>query len=82
MFKAEDNQRFMEKVSSEEVKRVLKYLATDKSLGLDGQTSDFFLHFCDEFIEDMMDMVEEARVTGRINGAINSTFYVLIPKKK
>ena len=31
---------------------------------------------------DLRDMVEEARVFGKINGAINSTLIVLIPKKK
>lgn len=31
---------------------------------------------------DLTKMVEEARLTGRIHGAIKSTFLALIPKKK
>ena len=40
------------------------------------------MHFIEDFIEDLKDLVEEVRTTGKINGAINSTLLVLIPKKK
>lgn len=36
MFNDADNKRFLEKVSPEEIKRVLKYFAADKIMGPDG----------------------------------------------
>lgn len=32
--------------------------------------------------EDLIDLVEEVKASGRFSGAINSTFLVLIPKNK
>ena len=82
MFDNEELQRFKGKTYPEEIKSILKSFAADKNSGSDGWTSDFFLHFYEDFILDLTDMVEEARVNGRIHGAINSTFIALIPKGK
>ena len=54
----------------------------DKSSGLDGWTPDFFIFFKEFFIDHIWVMVEEAMNTGKIIGALNSTFIVLIPKEK
>ena len=42
---------------------------------------EFFLGFFDILDEDILAMVEESRVTGKVNGALNATFITLIPKK-
>lgn len=70
MFSEEDNRRLLGEVSTEEIKRVIKSFAVDKILGPDGWTPDFFLYFIEEFIVDLKDFADEARVTGKINGAI------------
>ena len=82
MFKAEDLINLGKNVSPEEVMKVLKSFDVDKSLGPDGWTLDFFIHFHEDFIKEITEMVEEIRLLGRIHGAINATFLALIPKKK
>ena len=57
MFSQEELLNLKKKVSSKEVKMVLKSFALDKSLGLDGWTPNFFLHFFDNFSKELTDMV-------------------------
>jgi hypothetical protein len=42
----------------EELKKILKAFASDKSPGLDGWTVEFFLYFFDLVGEDLLGMVE------------------------
>lgn len=53
----------------------------DKCLGPDGWTIDIFIHFFDIMKKDMLGMVEETRMQGRIDPHISSTYIALIPKK-
>jgi hypothetical protein len=53
----------------------------DRSPGPDGWTVEFFLHFFDLVGTDLLDLVEESRLRGRIIGTLNSTFLTLIPKE-
>jgi hypothetical protein len=48
--------------------------------GPDGWTVEFFTYFFDLVGEDLLEMVEESRRLGKINGGLNSTFLTLIPK--
>jgi hypothetical protein len=67
-------------VTKEEVLEVLKGFTKDKSPGLDGWTMEFYLHFYDLVANDLLDAVEEARLTGEVSRALNSTFIALILK--
>ena len=59
------------RVSTNEIKATLNSFSVDKSPGLDGWTPDFFIHFLNIFLKDIMDMVEEFRISGKFNGGIN-----------
>lgn len=60
---------------------ILKSFKKDKTPGPDGWTPDFFIHFADIFLDYITGMVEEMRITVKVSGVLNSTFFVLIPKK-
>lgn len=40
-----------------------------------------FLSFFEELSEDLLEYVEDLKVSGKVNGAMNATFIALIPKK-
>jgi hypothetical protein len=67
-------------VTKEEVLDVLKGFMKDKSPGPDGWTVEFYLHFYDLVAQDLVEAVEEARITGEVNKGMNTTFIALIPK--
>jgi hypothetical protein len=67
-------------IDLDELKKVITKFKIDKSLGPDGWTTEFFIHFFDLVGGDLLDMVEEARLNGNISGGLNSTFIALIPK--
>jgi hypothetical protein len=67
-------------VGLEELRKVLKSFKVDKSPGPDGWTVEFFVHFLDLVGEDLLNMVEETRLKGKIYGGLNSTFIALIHK--
>ena len=58
----------------------LKSFSKDKSPGPDGWTIEFYLHFFDLVGPDLLELVENTRLHGKVTGAINSTFLTLIPK--
>jgi hypothetical protein len=76
----EDNRMLMEKVTEEELKEVIRSFQKDKSPGPDDWTIEFFLGFYDLLGQDLLKMVEDIRITGRIPLSLNSTFIALIPK--
>eukprot|EP00253_Pinus_taeda_P003346 PITA_03346 len=82
MFKDEDNERISVAVSEEELLSVMRSFKKDKCPSPDGWTSDIFIHFFDFMKNDILGMVEETRMQGRINPHISSTYIALIPKKK
>jgi hypothetical protein len=76
----EDNRMLMEKVTDEELKEVIRSFQKDKIPGPDGWTIEFFLGFYDLLGHDLINMVEDIRITGRMPLSLNSTFIALIPK--
>jgi hypothetical protein len=68
-------------VTLTELKNTLFLLKKEKSPGPDGWTAEFFTHFFDLVGSDLLLMVEDARIKGKISSSLNSTFLVLIPKK-
>jgi hypothetical protein len=65
-----------------EIKSILQKFKKERSPGPDGWTSEFFLHFFDLVGEDLLQMVEDSRIKGKVMGSLNSTFLVLIPKQQ
>ena len=59
---------------------VLKGFKKDKSPGPDGWPVEFFLAFFDLMGGNLVMAVEQARLHGKVSGALNSTFLTLIPK--
>jgi hypothetical protein len=58
----------------------IKSFSKDKSPGPDGWTVEFYLHFFDLVGPDLLELVEDSRLQGKISRALNSTFLTLIPK--
>jgi hypothetical protein len=64
----------------QEILVALKSFSKDKSPGPDGWTVEFYLHFFDLVGPDLLELVEDTRLSGKVVGALNSTFLTLIPK--
>jgi hypothetical protein len=67
-------------VTLKEVEEVVSKMPRDKSPGPDGWTHEIFHFFFDLMGEDLVKAIEESRITGHIPGALNATFFALIPK--
>jgi hypothetical protein len=67
-------------VTLSELKTTLSLLQKEKSPGPDGWTAEFFSHYFDLVGTDLLQMIEDTRITGKISSSLNSTFLVLIPK--
>jgi hypothetical protein len=67
-------------VTKEEVLEVLKEFMKDKTPGPDGWTVEFCLHFFELVASNLVEAVEEARMTGAMYKGMNTTFIELIPK--
>jgi hypothetical protein len=65
----------------QEVLAALKSFSKDKSPGPDGWTVEFYLHFFDLVGTELLELVEDSRLHGKVSGALNSTFLTLIPKE-
>lgn len=67
-------------VSLAELEGTLKWFKKYKSPGLDGWSIEFYLAFYELLGQDLLNVVEECRISGRMYKDINSTFITLIPK--
>jgi hypothetical protein len=63
-----------------ELKDTINIMPKEKSPGPDGWTQELFHKFFDIMGMDLLKAVEESCSTGYIPGALNATFYALIPK--
>jgi len=63
-----------------ELERTLNWFKKDKSPGPDGWIIEFYLAFYDIIGQDLLKVVDDYRISGRMYEAINSTFIALIPK--
>ena len=77
----EDNRRMMRPVTEEELKVVLGSFQKDKSPGPDGWSIELFLALYEVLGLDLLQVVEDTRISGRLPASFNSTFIALIPKK-
>jgi hypothetical protein len=70
----------MKPITQEEVDQAIQYLPIGKALGPDGFTKIFF-HSCWSMLrEEVWQLVEESRSSGKFLPALNVTFLTLIPK--
>ena len=76
----EENNSLLEEVSEEELKVALQSFQKDKSPGPDGWTIEFFIDLYDLLGADILKVVEDSHLSGRIPACFNSTFIALIPK--
>ena len=67
-------------VSMGEFEGVLKWFKRDKSHGPHGWPIEFFIQFFELMANDLLIMIKDSRVRGRIYDGFNTTFTVLIPK--
>jgi exonuclease III len=77
----EKNEALMRPITQEEVDQSLKDTQLGKAPGPDGFTSDFF-HYCWSIIrEEVWEIIEDSRKSGKVLQALNATFLTLIPKE-
>jgi hypothetical protein len=62
------------------VEIVVAIIPGDKSPSLYGWTQELFHHFFDLMGNDLMDVVQESRTSGKVSASLNATFVALIPK--
>jgi exonuclease III len=78
----EQNEALMTPISQAEVDQAIQELPTGKAPGPDGFTMDFF-HSCWPMLrEEVWQLVEESRSSGKVLPALNATFLTLIPKEE
>jgi hypothetical protein len=71
----------MRPITQEEFDQSLKATPLSKALGPDGFTSDFF-HYCWDIIrEDVWEIIEDSRRSGKVLQALNATSLTLVPKE-
>ena len=81
MINEEMNNILKEEVTKEELEKVVYSCQKWKLPGPDGLTIEFFQGFYDLVKEDLLKAVKESQRTGKVLGALDSTFLALIPKK-
>jgi len=73
------NLALMRKVTMEEVEEIVKNLKRNKAPGPDGYTVEFYQAGWHFLAEEVLEVVEEARIHQKIWPGINSTLLTLIP---
>jgi hypothetical protein len=76
------NEAFRKEVDEKELEYILRSFQKGKSPGPDGFTIEFYLGFFEFLKEDLIKVVRESQRSGKVLGALNSTFIALIPKKQ
>jgi hypothetical protein len=81
IFSEEEGHKIADPVLLSEVLTTLKGFVVSKSPGPDGWTVEFFLEFFFYLLgPELLVVVEESRLKGKVTGALNATFLALIPK--
>lgn len=81
MLTSEDNGRLGQPIAREELTKIFKECAKDKSLEPDGWGVELLIHFMDLMIPNFLVVAGESRIHGFISGAINVNFIAVIPKR-
>ena len=76
----EDRELFLSPFTLQNVESVLRGFKKDKSPGPNGWLVEFYLHFIDLVGHDILNVIEDSILEGRVIGALNATFITLTPK--
>lgn len=76
----DEEEELIQEVTLGELEDTLKCFNKDKIPGPDGWSIEFYLAFFELIGPDLLRVVEESRVSGRMEAAISSTFIALILK--
>eukprot|EP00253_Pinus_taeda_P015629 PITA_15629 len=77
-----DGDELKSPVKTAELEGTLNWFKKDKSPGPDRWTIEFYLAFYELLGQDLLNVVEECRTTGKLYDSINSAFIALIPKSE
>lgn len=80
MFDDAINESIYQPIYEKELYGIFKAFSKDKCPDPDGWTIKFFIHFFDIIKNDLIQMIEDSRITGHIHPFISSTLIALIPK--
>jgi hypothetical protein len=72
----------MKPIMQAEVDHAIQKLPTCKALGLNGFTTEFFDSCWPMLREEVWQLVEESRSSGKFLPTLNATFLTLIPKEE
>ena len=81
MVNEEDDESLLLPVIMDEISEAICHMQHDKSPSLDGWLVEFFKAFMELFDQDILTIIEDSRVKGRILAPLNSTLIAFIPKK-
>jgi len=76
----EDNQNLMVSISKGELEAVLKIMQRDKSLGPNAWTMELYQGFFKLIGDDLLQLVEDSHLRGKIHKPFNLIFLAMIPK--
>ena len=76
----EENFDLMKPITLEEILSILKLCKNDKSPGPDGIPVEVYRSLFEVLGLDLLRVIEESRMSGKIPAVFNTTFLVLIPK--
>lgn len=76
----DEEEELSKEVTLDELEATLKWFKKDKSPDPDGWTIEFYLAFFDVIGTNLLHVIEDSRVNGRIVPFITLTFIALIPK--
>ena len=79
--KAAGNEALFQEVNLEQLMKILSSFQEERSPGPNGWPVEFFQPFFDLVGEDLLKMIEELKIQGKLSRGLNSTFLALIPKK-
>ena len=79
-FEQEEGEEIFNTINASEIRDVLDHFKKDKSPGPDGWTVEFIVCFFELFEKDLVALVDDIRVNGKVPGILNATFIALIPK--
>jgi hypothetical protein len=69
-------------VTESKLQSTLLSMKKDKSLGPNGFTIEFYIGFYELLKDDLLKVVQESKRSGKLLGAMNSTFLALTPKEE
>ena len=78
----EDNHNLNRPVSEEEVSEVINEMQSGKAPGPNGFNVDFFKAYWETVKQDILEVVEDSRISNKVLKALNASFIALIPKKE